>query len=132
LETASIGEVIQALRCGCPPEKIVYDSPCKTAADIKFAIMNGVHINANSISEFHKIKEVLSSMDIDDRGRPASIGLRVNPLVGEGDIAELSTATFSSKFGVPLTEGTRGEILSLFRENLNLTGLMCHVGSQGK
>ena len=131
METASIGEVVQALRCGCPPENIVFDSPCKTDAEIQFAIAQGVHINANSISEFQKIQDVLSSVSIETGGRPASIGLRINPLVGEGAIAELSTATSTSKFGVPLTKDTKSEILSLFHKNSNLNGLMCHVGSQG-
>ena len=120
------------MRCGCPPEKIVFDSPCKTVAEIQFAITHGIHINANSISEFYKIRDVLSSVSIETGGRPASIGLRINPLVGEGTIAELSTATLSSKFGIPLTKDTKSEILNLFRENSNLNGLMCHVGSQGR
>jgi diaminopimelate decarboxylase len=91
----------------------------------------GVHINANSISEFQKIKSVLSELQGNESVSKVSIGLRVNPLVGEGAIAALSTATSTSKFGVPLTSEGRALILDLFRDHSCLTSLMCHVGSQG-
>jgi diaminopimelate decarboxylase len=42
LETASIGEVMQAMRCGCPSEKIIFDSPCKTKEEIRFALIHGM------------------------------------------------------------------------------------------
>jgi diaminopimelate decarboxylase len=59
------------------------------------------------------------------------LGLRINPLVGGGAIAQLSTATARSKFGIPLTPATRPDILALFEEHSFLTGLMLHVGSTG-
>ena len=59
------------------------------------------------------------------------LGLRINPLVGGGAIAQLSTATAKSKFGIPLTDATRAEILTYFQENSFLNGLMLHVGSTG-
>jgi hypothetical protein len=84
-----------------------------------------------------------------------TVGMRINPLVGVGSIAELSTATASSKFGIALSpESSVGEssdlaavntsdasafdiatsrdfIVKTFLENPFLTGVMCHVGSQG-
>ena len=60
-----------------------------------------------------------------------TVGLRINPLIGGGAIDALSTATSTSKFGVPLTAASRPEILDLFRRFPFLQGLMCHVGSQG-
>jgi diaminopimelate decarboxylase len=59
-----------------------------------------------------------------------AVGLRINPLVGEGRIAALSTATSNSKFGVPLTNHTKPEIIQLYRSHSFLNGIMCHVGSQ--
>ena len=108
-----------------------------------------------------------SSIHSNHRQTCSSIGLRVNPLVGGGRIAALSTATSRSKFGVPLVPGDDGvggsssvdgtgtgtgmkkemekdeeerhhgislqrqSVIDLFIAHPFLTGLMCHVGSQG-
>lgn len=68
-------------------------------------------------------------MDVGHTSRSV-IGLRINPLVGAGSIAALSTATASSKFGVPLHDASRDAILSAYLDNEFLTSVMCHVGSQ--
>ena len=59
------------------------------------------------------------------------IGLRINPVVGAGTIAMISTATPQSKFGLPLTKDTWDRILDLFKNNPWLNGVHIHVGSQG-
>jgi len=59
------------------------------------------------------------------------IGLRINPVVGAGNIAMISTATPQSKFGLPLTKDTCERILSLYQNNPWLTAVHIHVGSQG-
>lgn len=143
LETASLMEVKQALRCGAAPKNVVYDSPCKSLADIRFAITAGVNVNANSWSEFDKILGVLNEIEMERRGASGSarlvtgdpgagcIGLRVNPLVGRGIIAELSTATATSKFGIPLTVEGRMDVVTAVVTHRCVRSLMCHVGSQG-
>jgi diaminopimelate decarboxylase len=128
LECASIVEVQQALRCGCPPNRIVFDSPIKTKEEVEFAILNGVNLNANSWSEVDKIKSCVKGMTGSAKG---VIGVRVNPLIGAGTIAELSVATASSKFGIPLTDENKLRIVKLFQEFPYMQGIMCHVGSQG-
>ena len=40
-ECASIGEVQHVLRQGFAPDAVVYDSPCKTEAEIRFALERG-------------------------------------------------------------------------------------------
>ena len=129
IEAASIMEVKHAIQLGCPPNKIVFDSPCKTCEEIHFALSNGVNINANSWNEVDKISTILKS------GCPlrSAIGIRINPLVGKGDIDLLSTATDSSKFGVPMNADEESElrIIEQFRKYSFLTMIMCHVGSQG-
>jgi diaminopimelate decarboxylase len=137
--------VKQALRCGCPPSRIVYDSPCKTTEELRFALEAGVMVNANSLQEVERIAAVLDGFSR-ERYRSASvIGLRVNPMVGAGAIDALSTATATSKFGVPcryadqvegeaLPEGRidlREEIIAAYLKYPFLRAIMCHVGSQG-
>ena len=125
-------QVKQALRCGCVPSKIVFDSPCKSAADIEFALRSGVNLNANSYEEVSKIDAVLKTLARERFVSKSVVGLRINPMVGAGKIAALSTATATSKFGVPcLGVELREKILLTFEVHPFLTGIMCHVGSQG-
>ena len=56
---------------------------------------------------------------------------RVNPVVGEGKIGMMSTASKLSKFGVPLTQETKDRVLELYKTYPWLNGIHFHVGSQG-
>lgn len=139
LECASVVEVKHALRLGCAPAKIVFDSPCKTRRDIAFAINAGVEVNADNFDELQIIREHAEALFQSNfpectprfAGHLPRIGLRVNPLLGAGSNEVLSVSTVHSKFGVPLTAANRARIVAFFHENPWMSGLHCHVGSQG-
>jgi diaminopimelate decarboxylase len=139
LECASIVEVKHALRLGCPPHRIVFDSPCKTRRDLQFAINAGVEVNADNFDELNIIREhaeaIFQSSFPECTPRYAGdlprIGLRINPLLGAGTNSCLSVSTVQSKFGVPLTPENRAKIIAFFCANPWMTGLHAHVGSQG-
>ncbi|KAJ8528631.1 hypothetical protein ON010_g14698 [Phytophthora cinnamomi] len=139
LECASIMEVKHALRLGCPPHRIVFDSPCKTRRDLQFAINAGVEVNADNFDELNIIREHAEAIfqssfpECTPRyaGNLPRIGLRINPLLGAGTNACLSVSTVQSKFGVPLTPENRAKIVEFFCANPWMTGLHAHVGSQG-
>ena len=59
LECASRIEVILALKSGCCATNIVFDSPCKTRGDLKFALKHGISINADSLDEIEVIHEII-------------------------------------------------------------------------
>ncbi|MFC9730666.1 diaminopimelate decarboxylase [Streptomyces roseolus] len=125
-ETASPGETRLALAAGFAPDRIVLDSPAKTRTEIREALTLGIALNADNLAELERV----------DALRPASsgsvIGLRVNPQVGGGTIAAMSTATAHSKFGVALDDpGARARVLDAFLRRPWLTRLHAHVGSQG-
>ena len=62
----------------------------------------------------------------------SEIGIRINPQVGVGAIAATSTATRTSKFGIPLEDaGQRARLIQAYIERPWLTGVHTHVGSQG-
>jgi diaminopimelate decarboxylase len=139
VECASIIEVQHALRLGCAPHKIVYDSPCKTRNDIIFALNAGVEVNADNFEELEIISEYAKELFQSNfpectprfAGELSRIGLRVNPLLGAGKNEYLSVSTVHSKFGIPLTDTNRVKIINFFCENPWMVGLHCHVGSQG-
>lgn len=124
LEAASRGELELALRSGCPPARIVLDSPVKTPSELRDALAYGVMLNADNLRELERVASLL-----DGDVPPAPVGLRLNPLVGEGTIEATSVSAADSKFGVPLTR--RDAILEAFERFPWLSGLHVHVGSQG-
>ncbi|MEV5433696.1 diaminopimelate decarboxylase [Streptomyces sp. NPDC052701] len=126
-EVATGGELARALAAGFPPHRIVFDSPAKTRAELEWALDLGVAVNADNFQELARIDALLA-------GRPCAsrIGVRVNPQVGGGAIAAMSTATRTSKFGIPLSDpGSRRELLRAFRDHPWLTWVHTHAGSQG-
>ncbi|MFP5221395.1 MAG: diaminopimelate decarboxylase [Acidobacteriota bacterium] len=125
LEAASLPELHMALTAGCPPERIVFDSPAKTRSELRQAVELGVHLNADNFQELERLDEIVPS---EPKGR-GSLGLRVNPQVGLGSIAATSVAGEYSKFGEPVSG--REEIIEAFARRPWLTGLHMHVGSQG-
>ena len=125
VEAASIGEVHLALHAGYDPARILYDSPVKTADELAFALGTGVHVNADSLAELDRIAGLIAQ-----GSGHGTIGIRINPQVGTGAIAESSVAGEYSKFGVPI-KTKRRELLEAFRNFAWLTGVHLHVGSQG-
>ncbi|MBL1101335.1 diaminopimelate decarboxylase [Streptomyces coffeae] len=132
-EVASPGELALARAAGVPPERIVLDSPAKTAAELREALRLGIAVNADNPQELERLDAL-----IEPRGgaAPAAphgrFGLRVNPQLGGGSIDALSTATATSKFGFALQDpGARDRVVRAFAERPWLTRLHAHVGSQG-
>ncbi|WP_329557904.1 diaminopimelate decarboxylase [Streptomyces pseudovenezuelae] len=132
-EVASAGELAQALAAGFAPERIVYDSPAKTRSGLRQALDLGVAVNADNFQELARIDEILAARASTTGSAPVSrIGVRLNPQVGGGGIAEMSTATATSKFGIALEDdGNRQRLLDAYRERPWLTWVHAHVGSQG-
>jgi diaminopimelate decarboxylase len=54
LEVASLGE-LELARRAVPPERIVFDSPAKTRAELAHALDLGVSLNADSLSEVDRL-----------------------------------------------------------------------------
>ncbi|MBE0654358.1 MAG: diaminopimelate decarboxylase, partial [Bacteroidales bacterium] len=110
---------------GYDPAAIVFDSPCKTREEIEFALLNDIHINADSLNELERIDSLIKKT-----ASKSSIGVRINPQVGNGLIKSTSVADLISKFGVPL-EPNREKLMACFRMYPWLTGVHLHIGSQG-
>jgi diaminopimelate decarboxylase len=81
----------------------------------------------DNFQELARVDEILAS-----RSSTSRIGVRINPQVGSGEIAAMSTATATSKFGIPLEDaGSREQLLQAYRDRPWLTWVHAHVGSQG-
>jgi len=124
-ECASMGEVLHAERMGFAKTEIVFDSSVKTAAEIRHALKSGIHLNVDSMQELEVVAKIHKSLS----SSTSDIGLRVNPLVGAGQIGALSASTPDSKFGVPLS--SKNDIIAAFEQHHWLNCVHVHVGSGG-
>lgn len=128
IEAASLVELYMGLAEGCPADRAAFDSPAKTNEELEMALNRGTLVNANSLDELERIDAIIKN-----QGSPttARVGIRLNPLVGAGSIAELSVSVASSKFAVPTTPENVSAIVECFRKWPWLVALHTHVGSQG-
>jgi diaminopimelate decarboxylase len=125
-DTVSEGEIRRALAAGIPAGKIVFSGVGKTAAEIAFALAAGVRqINAESEAELALIEAIAQNT----RAR-ATIAIRINPDIGAGGHAKITTGAKESKFGVSIAEAERLYALASASPHLAARGLACHIGSQ--
>ncbi|MFE3111994.1 diaminopimelate decarboxylase [Kitasatospora indigofera] len=126
-EVASPGELAQALAAGFEPRQLVLDSPAKTRPELRAALAAGVAVNVDNFQELRRVDALVAAP-----GSTSRIGLRINPQVGLGAIAAMSTAGSDSKFGFALGDpGNRERIVEAFLARPWLRWLHVHVGSQG-
>ncbi|MDQ1154697.1 diaminopimelate decarboxylase [Brevundimonas sp. SORGH_AS_0993] len=125
-DTVSEGEIRRALAAGVPADRIIFSGVGKTDMELAFAIGVGVRqINVESGAELDRLIAVAAMM-----GASPAIAIRVNPNVGAGGHAKITTGGKSDKFGVPAAEA-----MDLYRQASQSThvtpvGLACHIGSQ--
>jgi diaminopimelate decarboxylase len=126
-ETASLGELTMALRV-FPPEKIIFDSPCKTHEELGMALRLPCFVNLDNFDELDRVSRIIGSLP--EGALKATVGLRINPQLGYGSNATLSTGTKTSKFGIGLDD-CRAKIVAAFKSHSFLSMLHVHTGSQG-
>lgn len=125
-DTVSEGEIRKALAAGIPPERIVFSGAGKTAAELAFAIDVGVtEINVESEPEIGALARIAA-----ERGARPAIAIRVNPDVGAGGHAKISTGKAENKFGVSFEEAARLYAQASNNAHLKPVGVACHIGSQ--
>ncbi|OIK07342.1 diaminopimelate decarboxylase [Streptomyces monashensis] len=126
-EVASPGELALARAAGVPAGRTVLDAPAKTPAELREALALGIAVNADNPQELDRLDALVHT-----GSTRSPLGLRVNPQLGGGSIRATSTATATSKFGVPLRdEGARDWVVRAFLARPWLTRLHAHTGSQG-
>jgi diaminopimelate decarboxylase len=125
-DTVSEGEIRRALAAGIPPSRIVYSGVGKTDAELAFALETGIEqINVEAEPELIRLSTLAKS-----RGAKPGVVIRVNPDVGAGGHAKISTGAATSKFGVSLAEAERLYSATTADNHLNPLGIACHIGSQ--
>lgn len=125
-DTVSEGEIRRALAAGVPAERIIFSGVGKTDMELAFAIGVGVRqINVESGVELDRLIAVAAMM-----GAAPAIAIRVNPNVGAGGHAKITTGGKGDKFGVPIAEALDLYAQASQSPHVTPVGLACHIGSQ--
>ncbi len=125
-DTVSEGEIRRALAAGTPPERIVFSGVGKTDAELAFALDVGVaEINVESEPELDRLILIAKT-----KGARPTVALRINPNVGAGGHAKITTGDEGNKFGVSMAEAERLYAKAAAAPELDIAGVACHIGSQ--
>lgn len=128
LDVVSGGELYTALKAGFPTERIYFHGNNKSADEMILAVEKGVaRIVVDNFYELHLLDEICAKL-----GKVQNILLRITPGVEAHTHEFIQTGQIDSKFGFTLPDGQALEAVSaaIKCENLNLTGIHCHIGSQ--
>ena len=125
-DIVSAGELKRALAAGFEPGALVFSGVGKTAAELAEAIRVGVgYLNIESAEELDALLAAASHV-----GKPASVGIRVNPDVAADTHPYTKTGEKTAKFGVPFDEVVPLARRIAGERKLVLRGLAMHIGSQ--
>jgi diaminopimelate decarboxylase len=125
-DTVSEGEIRRALAAGVAAERIVFSGVGKTDRELAFALEAGVfQINVETEQELRRLETIAAA-----RGAKAPVAIRVNPGVGAGGHAKITTGGSDNKFGVSAEEALRLYAEAAASTSLDPKGLACHIGSQ--
>lgn len=125
-DTVSEGEVRRALAAGIPPDRIVFSGVGKSEQELAFAVDQGIYqINIESESELELLSKVATA-----RGKRQAAVIRVNPDVGAGGHAKITTGSDANKFGVSFATAGRIFARAANMPGVKMLGLATHIGSQ--
>jgi diaminopimelate decarboxylase len=125
-DTVSEGEIRKALAAGIPPEKIVFSGVGKSEAELAFAVETGIYqINIETEGELDALNRIASA-----RGKRQAAVFRINPDVGAGGHAKITTGSLDNKFGVSFEEAARLYARASNMAGVRMVGLAVHIGSQ--
>ncbi len=128
VDVVSVGEIYTAYKAGFNMANACFHSNCKSDSDILFALDCGVGCFVVDN------REELDALDrfAGERGIKQKILFRLTPGIDTHTYEAVNTGKVDSKFGFPIETGAAMEITkyALTKENINLAGFHCHVGSQ--
>ena len=127
-DVVSSGEIYTAKAAGFDLSRAYFHGNNKTDFDIDYAMENGVGcIVADNFEEIDAIDSIARARKIKQK-----ILLRLTPGIDPHTYEAVATGKVDSKFGSAIETGAAEEITkyALSKENIDLWGFHCHVGSQ--
>lgn len=125
-DTVSEGEIRKALLAGIPAARIVFSGVGKSPAELAFAVEAGLYqINVESEAELQALSRIAHA-----RGTRQPAVIRINPEIGAGGHAKITTGGAANKFGVSFSEAERLYALAANLPGIAIKGIAAHIGSQ--
>jgi diaminopimelate decarboxylase len=125
-DVVSGGEYLRAKAAGVKPDKIVFSGVGKTETELRLALEGGLYqFNLESLAEAEMLSAVATEMSI-----TAPVGFRVNPDIGGGAHAKITTGSAENKFGVPIACAIDAYARAAALPGLSIQGVAVHIGSQ--
>lgn len=128
LDVASVNELGIALAAGFPAKRITVHGNNKDVAFLRECVRAGVsHVVLDSAQELELLDFVAAG-----EAKVQDVLIRVKPGIEAHTHEFIATSHEDQKFGFSLASGSAfaAATAAVRAENLNLTGLHCHVGSQ--
>lgn len=127
-DCVSMGEIYTAISAGFNAENIIFHGNNKTEEELIFALDKGV--GRIVIDNFEEI-EILDSL-AKEKNIKVNVLLRITPGVDAHTHEYIKTGKIDSKFGFVIATGdAKAAVKSVLnKQNLNLYGVHCHIGSQ--
>lgn len=125
-DTVSEGEVRKAMAAGIPADRIVFSGVGKADHELAHAVDVGLYqINIETEGELHALSRIAAA-----KGRRQSAVFRINPDIGAGGHAKITTGSEANKFGISLSEAERLYTVAANLPGVRIHGLATHIGSQ--
>jgi len=125
-DVVSGGEYHRARNAGVPGDKIVFSGVGKTEEEMRLALEGGLfQFNLESLVEAEMLSAVAGTME-----RTAPIAFRVNPDVGAGGHAKITTGAAENKFGIAIGDALEAYSRAASLPGLAVQGIAVHIGSQ--
>ena len=126
MDVVSEGELRRARAAGVAARKIVFSGVCKTAAEMSFALREGIAcFNVESEPELELLSAVARRL-----GETANVSIRVNPDVDAKTHAKITTGKSENKFGISMNRAREVYARAAQLDNIRITGVDMHIGSQ--
>jgi diaminopimelate decarboxylase len=126
MDVVSEGELRRARAAGVAARKIVFSGVGKTAAEMSFALREGIAcFNVESEPELELLSAVARRL-----GETANVSIRVNPDVDAKTHAKITTGKSENKFGISMNRAREVYARAAQLDNIRITGVDMHIGSQ--
>ena len=125
-DTVSEGEIRKAIAAGIPVSKIVFSGVGKADSELAFAVDAGIYqVNIETSGELQALSAIAAG-----KGRRQCAVFRINPDVGAGGHAKITTGSSANKFGISFDDAGRLYDIAAKLPGINMMGLAVHIGSQ--